>query len=112
MCSCSLEGCIKKELATRDREVIISLYSALLEALSGVLCPSLGPPVQKDVELLVQAQRRATKMSERLEHLSCEERLRELGLFSLEKAPWRPQVLEGCNEGSLQAGGGLTFYTI
>ena len=44
-----------------------------------------GPQYRKDVDLLERVQRRATKMIRRLEPLSHEKRLRELGLFSLAK---------------------------
>ena len=53
------------------------------EAPSGVLLPGLGPRYRKDVEMLEWVQRKSLKIRE-LEQLFCEERLRELGLFSLE----------------------------
>jgi len=39
--------CIKRGLASRERDVIFHLCSALGEVLSGVLSPSLGPSAQK-----------------------------------------------------------------
>ena len=63
-----------------------------------------GPLHKKDMELLEQVQKRATKMIRRLEHLLYEDTLRELGFFSLEKSrPYHRLVVpEGGLTGKLE----------
>lgn len=80
----SVLGCNKRHVAGISREMILPLYSALMK-LHLECCIQLWEPQHKGMDLLEQTQSGVTRMIRGLEHISCEDGLRDLGLFHVKK---------------------------
>ena len=65
--------------------MILPLYSVLVRPHLEYCIQMWSPQYRRDMDLLERIQRKATKRIHGMEHLSYEDKLRELGMFSLEK---------------------------
>ena len=87
-------GMIKRHIVSRDKEIILRLYKALVRPKLEYCIQAWNPYLVKDIELMEQVQHRATKLITEISHLSYYQRLDYLNITTLELRRHRGDLIE------------------
>jgi len=87
-------GMIKRTFINRDRNTLLRLYQSLVRPKLEYCVQAWRPYLKKDVDLLENVQRRATRLMFKDRGFSYGERLRILGLTTLETRRLRGDLIE------------------
>ena len=90
----SILGRINRAFENKDKEIIKLLYVSMVRPHLEYAVQSWSPYLRKDIYLLEQVQRRATRLIPEIRHLPYEERLKALNLTSLEDRRTRGDLIE------------------
>ena len=90
----SVLGMISRTISSRSKDIMLNLYKSLVRPHLEYCVQAWRPHYQKDLDLLERVQRRATRMIEGCKAKSYEERLRMLGLTTLETRRLRGDLIE------------------
>ena len=76
-------GMVRRNITYKEKSLIVPLYKAIVRHHLEYCIQERSPYLRKDIDMLEQIQRRATKLIPGLRDLSYEERLKECGLTTL-----------------------------
>ena len=87
-------GMIRRNITYKEKSLIVSLFKAIVRPHLENCIQAWSPYLRKDIDMIEQIQRRATKLIPGLRDLRYEERLKECGLTTLEPRRLRGDQIE------------------
>src|SRR5664279_6054594 len=87
-------GMIRRTFKQLNKELFLTLYGTYVRPHMEFCVQAWSPYYQKDIAILERVQQRATEMVKCIRKLSYQDRLKYLGLFSLERRQRRGDLIE------------------